>query len=288
MELTEAIKLVTSSRFFESAIATTFSTFFKFLSASKAAYFTLTDGSLIPTLHKNIKLTDKKFELDDTLAGFVYRNNIILYVEDVNSIKLYKKFYDYPKTSENMLLFSTGSDDTSGVFAYSGIKNFNEEELFTLIDIARDIIVLRKLEAEKYLDPLTGLYNRKYFEKCLLDGSKKFLILFDIDHFKKINDTFGHPYGDEVIKAVAKILKSNTRKMDLTFRIGGEEFAVFVEKNGYNISERIRKAVENSSFKTNVTISSGVSFGTGKNLYKNADKALYEAKKLGRNRTVFI
>lgn len=162
-----------------------------------------------------------------------------------------------------------------------------------------------KLEQLSRTDRLTELYNRGYWEECLQQEYRRFkrqpgdtcLIMFDIDHFKKVNDTHGHPAGDEVIRRTAKILRSSIREIDIAGRYGGEEFAVILincEKDGAGIfAERLRKSIEAYTVKhDDIEISYTVSLGVAQ-LSKNidspeswitaADSALYEAKNTGRN-----
>jgi len=158
------------------------------------------------------------------------------------------------------------------------------------------------------VDELTSLYNSRYFKEQLrkeFDKSGKrrrrdlALIMSDIDHFKKFNDTYGHQVGDYVLKEVARIYQGESRTHDIACRYGGEEFIMILpdtdEKDAYILAERIRKKVESSSFEMNnkkfhVTISLGVAGIKNEKeeaaLIKNVDTALYQAKKRGRNQTV--
>ena len=155
-------------------------------------------------------------------------------------------------------------------------------------------------------DGLTGLYNKRYFlevfdkeiERGRRSNSALSLIVMDIDHFKLINDTYGHLQGDSVLKEVASIIKENIRKIDFPARYGGEEFATILPntniENAVNIAEKIRKLMESHNFKAEkeplkVTISMGVAklsdnVNDKLELIKMADDALYDAKKSGRNR----
>ena len=121
--------------------------------------------------------------------------------------------------------------------------------------------------------------------------------MIDIDFFKKVNDTYGHASGDEVLRTVASIIKAQLRESDIPARYGGEEFAVLLPYTHIDeakiVGERLRKAVEEASIQLdklniNVTISMGLAELTpdlsGEELFKLADKALYEAKESGRNR----
>lgn len=156
-------------------------------------------------------------------------------------------------------------------------------------------------------DTLTTLYNRRYLEERLImetqkafyGGSSLSLVMVDIDHFKKVNDTFGHTAGDYVLKEIASLLKASVRKKDTVARYGGEEFVLILPEAGLEettvIAERIRKTVENTSFdvgqaRLNLTISLGISnfpdhpARSKEDLVRMADQALYDAKKGGRNR----
>jgi diguanylate cyclase (GGDEF)-like protein len=157
-------------------------------------------------------------------------------------------------------------------------------------------------------DSLTGIYNRQFFEETIAriisqrneDHSGLGLIIFDIDHFKKVNDTYGHPAGDAVIKEVGHRIPKVVRGDDIFSRIGGEEFALILrspdEALVAKMAERVRKAVEANPFQTDkgpldITVSVGSCFIMGKQgvsfttLYETADKALYEAKGNGRNQS---
>jgi two-component system cell cycle response regulator len=160
-------------------------------------------------------------------------------------------------------------------------------------------------------DTLTGLHNRRYMMgqlKALADravkggGEQVSVLLMDIDHFKGVNDGYGHPGGDEVLKEFAVRLATNVRAIDLACRWGGEEFAVVMPEtkieDAQRIAERIRLHVAGSAFHIgadneplSVTISIGVAGTIGEGdsvdtLVKRADEALYEAKHTGRNRVV--
>jgi diguanylate cyclase (GGDEF)-like protein len=147
-------------------------------------------------------------------------------------------------------------------------------------------------------DNLTGLYNRRYLDEIVQRRQQKdpggSLVLIDIDHFKQINDTFGHQAGDAVLVQVCKIVASSIRESDIAARWGGEELAVYFPKLDLHltagVAERIRKRVEEET-RPAVTISCGVAewkSTDGKvsveSLFAKADAALYVAKKNGRNR----
>jgi two-component system, cell cycle response regulator len=159
------------------------------------------------------------------------------------------------------------------------------------------------------IDGLTQLYNKKYFQDVL---SKEFsfsrrakqdlsLLMFDVDHFKKVNDTYGHVAGDAVLKMVGFNLTKQVRMENIACRYGGEEFAVILRnvspEQAYSLGERLRSAIEGSSVEhrgnhIKVTVSVGVAtfrndnFQTYEDLLQRADECLYEAKRNGRNQTV--
>ena len=160
-------------------------------------------------------------------------------------------------------------------------------------------------------DTLTGLHNRRYMmgqlkalaDRAVKGGSEQVsVLLMDIDHFKGVNDGFGHQGGDEVLREFAVRLATNVRAIDLACRWGGEEFAVVMPEtkveDAQRIAERIRLHVGGSPFRIgpqheplSVTISIGVAGTLGEGdsvdaLVKRADEALYEAKHTGRNRVV--
>jgi len=165
-----------------------------------------------------------------------------------------------------------------------------------------DMIDLRTtLENTSKQDPLTGLYNRRAYNENLqhLHNSEGTILMCDIDHFKKINDYFGHYIGDMVLIQVAKCIQDNIRNEDLAIRWGGEEFLIFLpgssQDNGYIVSEKLRKSIENLSIRNGdgalikITISIGVSVVNHttplSTAIRHADKAMYIAKNSGRNKT---
>jgi diguanylate cyclase len=169
---------------------------------------------------------------------------------------------------------------------------------------------LQEIRQEAQTDGLTGIANRKCFdgrlqeeaERASKDGSSLCLLLTDIDHFKKFNDTFGHSVGDSVLKVVARHLTDNVKGADLPARYGGEEFVVILPQtqieNAITLAEQIRAKLATKELKSkvsgecygSVTLSIGVSlFRPGERLtdfIDRADRGLYKAKELGRNRVV--
>lgn len=160
-----------------------------------------------------------------------------------------------------------------------------------------------KLRFEAQTDPMTGLYNRrgldtilKYWQTLHRDFA---IIALDIDHFKRVNDTFGHDTGDAVIRFIAEQLRAGSRDSDILCRSGGEEFLMLLPETSQDIAEQIAERLRTSteamsSPAGNITISLGVSLWhadksgdfTIAQALKLADKALYRAKQEGRNRVV--
>ena len=151
-------------------------------------------------------------------------------------------------------------------------------------------------------DALTGIYNRRYFDLFLtneVERSRRFgrdlaIIMIDIDHFKKYNDSYGHPAGDKALKFVVMCLQKGHRRADVLTRVGGEEFALILPETGVGgaleVAQRIRAALTTSSdLKQPLTLSMGISTLHGGDveadvLIHQADQALYKAKRTGRNR----
>jgi two-component system, cell cycle response regulator len=204
--------------------------------------------------------------------------------------------------------FSAGADDYL-------TKPFDEDELLArirvgmrLVDLQRQIETKNRLLEELALtDPLTGLPNRRavvawsdrQLEAAARHGFSFWVVLMDVDHFKKVNDTYGHGAGDTVLRKFGEILKANTRASEISGRIGGEEFLQiisFADREGIRIlTERIRKQVAEEMFcfegtTLSVTASFGAAGFSGSKapefsaLVGLADAALYRAKHLGRNR----
>jgi len=176
--------------------------------------------------------------------------------------------------------------------------------VFTFVDITKEKELSDMLLKQSTEDPLTGIYNRRYLENKLEEYVKLAqrhnrplsLIMFDIDFFKHINDTFGHDVGDKVLKAVAKVVSENIRNTDIFTRYGGEEFVIIApettKEDAKILAEKLRSLIRNLHFEEgiNVTCSFGVvsleKHDTKETLLKRADEALYEAKKTGRNKVV--
>src|SRR5436190_5855851 len=161
-----------------------------------------------------------------------------------------------------------------------------------------------RLLDQAVVDPLTGVFNRRHMERCLSDAIERLrrnaaptsLLLIDVDRFKSINDQFGHATGDGVLRGIVSLIQKRSRKLDLLFRIGGEEFMLLLpdtqEAAAAVVAEELRASTAESRLVEEypVTLSIGVAElrpGESPDSWiKHADDALYAAKKAGRNRVV--
>ncbi|MCF8069654.1 MAG: GGDEF domain-containing protein [Desulfobacterales bacterium] len=166
----------------------------------------------------------------------------------------------------------------------------------------------QQLEQEMLTDPLTGAYNRRAYDRRVKEEMERYqrykqplsMLLLDIDHFKQVNDTYGHAIGDKCLIEIVQKVKANIRNCDFLGRYGGEEFAVILpETNSESarlVAEKLRMAVEKTTFlhkdeTVKITISTGVTGATPSDkdhstLFDRMDKAMYEAKASGRNKVV--
>ena len=167
--------------------------------------------------------------------------------------------------------------------------------------LARIKLLGEQLEEMAYTDSLTGIYNRLHFSHLLdseIDKAKRYgeklsIIFFDIDHFKQVNDTHGHPAGDAVLKEIADVISRANRCSDVFARYGGEEFIVLAAftniEGAMEHAQRMRKDIEQHHFPNGrVTASFGVtefnpSTDSQESLLERVDKAMYQAKSDGRN-----
>lgn len=184
--------------------------------------------------------------------------------------------------------------------------------IYDVTDIASNRKALEQangeLEKLSRTDMLTKLNNRGFWEECLSREFSRFqryqtissVVMFDIDHFKKVNDTYGHQAGDEAIRQVSRVLRENLRKTDIAGRYGGEEFGVILGNTDAEAAivfcERVRQqvseiVVNHEGQQIKFTVSLGISQALNttedyKSWLEQADQALYAAKEGGRNRTV--
>ena len=186
-------------------------------------------------------------------------------------------------------------------------KNEMSFECKELLPLLKELwSICKQLDQQATVDFLTSLYNRRFFEHQLelaIERAKRYkipfsLIILDIDHFKNINDRFGHLVGDQVLQEVAKLIRQNIRKVDIPARYGGEEFAVIIPGTGIegaiSAAKRLRESIERHRFDTSkqslrITVSIGVGtyspFSTlnAEEFFAKVDQLLYTAKERGRN-----
>lgn len=217
---------------------------------------------------------------------------------------------DHPETTLSEILEirqTTRSGNAIWVEISSKLR-LNEQNELEILGVSRSIDDRKKAESEinylSYHDQLTGLYNRHYFEMIItdeMDRSDRYdeplsMLLLDLDHFKIVNDTWGHPIGDELLQLTANVIGRNIRASDVLIRFGGEEFVVLMPqttKEGiFEAAEKIRHAIEKEHHPiTGIrTVSIGVaqrmSNESFRHWYRRVDEALYQAKENGRNRVV--
>lgn len=236
-----------------------------------------------------------------------------------SGLELCRRFKNDPELSAIQVIFLTGTVDVATkVLAFDAgasdyiTKPFDGVELRARVRSAlRTKRLLDLLATRAQLDGLTGLWNRAYFdarlsEECELARRHKrplALIMLDVDHFKNLNDSYGHPFGDAVLIRLARVLVSSTRRSEIACRYGGEEFAIILRETPLHgareVAERIRAALAAEVFTPkgeplHISASLGVSACAGgesppqpADLTAAADKALYQAKHGGRNRVCY-
>ncbi len=234
----------------------------------------------------------------------------VLFVQKGAPIEHDSKLLDmYAVQAVNMIQHSTLYEELDCRNIELNEKN---QELVDLLGKLTQSERLRsQFEKLSYIDALIGIPNRRYIEARFeeeLSRSRRHnfslaCLMIDIDHFKKVNDAYGHAAGDHVLKEMGNILRANKRAYDVVGRYGGEEFAMIFKQiskeDTLMISERIRRAVQEYRFsfegqELRITISIGVTAlqpcerNTMESIFRKADEALYTAKQSGRNRLVFL
>ena len=244
---------------------------------------------------KNKEFIDIFMEQD----GFLHRNML---EDEENFIELINRT---DVSNRNVMVFDFNTFSPASY--YISVTKLDQEHLddvylVSLVDISQMTLERVKLQNKVYHDNLTGIYNRNKLDEVFeyeMHNAKRYgrkfsMILVDIDHFKKFNDTYGHIIGDEVLVLLAKTISKITRNTDTFARWGGEEFVMVlpetVKENAAIVAENLRKSVEQIHHKVagGITASFGVceyELGdTEEIMYKKCDEALYRAKENGRNR----
>ena len=205
-------------------------------------------------------------------------------------------------------------DINIGVLMVSSIHGFKKEDIVFLEHAVKELSVSldnakihRKINELSITDELTGLYNRRKmdevleveFNKAKRYGSSLSIMILDIDHFKHVNDFYGHKVGDVVLSQIGSILRHNIRNIDIATRYGGEEFVIILPQTDFDstllAAKKLKNLIRNKEFtqlQGEVTVSIGIAAmpderinGTD-DILKIADDLLYEAKNSGRNRII--
>lgn len=225
------------------------------------------------------------------------------------SQKLHHYIFPFKPTSTLDFKFEY-MQQSGSLFPIRSESNEIEYICITVNDVTELVAYEQKLLEITKRDVLTGIYNRRYLEERIKEEFEKHkryhrplsLIVFDLDHFKKINDTYGHQYGDYILKSSVSAVIPCLRNIDIFARYGGEEFCCILPETEMNaalhVAERIRTTIATQKYSfsdkpVKTTISLGVSeindnTESTDSLFKNADDALYEAKKTGRNKVVSV
>lgn len=275
------------------------------LDALAAQYFDHNHGRLVDTAHQRVHS-----ELETLLTMLKQEQNSL---DNYNRVlgETCARIADKNASSVNilrtvitMLSEATGEKLAQGEKSAASFSRHSEE----MHQVRQELDEYKRIANT---DSLTRLANRRAFDDTLCtlyDGNiglhMTALILLDIDNFKKINDTYGHPVGDKILATVATVIRSNVRKDGFVARSGGEEFAIILEGNTVDeimtVCERIRLSLESTPFRNSrsgtnygpVTISIGYSMASQStnpgDLYAHADTALYHAKETGRNRSILF
>ena len=234
---------------------------------------------------------------------------------NVDGFEVCRRLKEHPSTRNIPIIFLTGTADTEskvrgldlGAVDYV-TKPFDQVELRARVRAALRTKRLQDiLEQQSFLDGLTGLWNRAYLDRRLeseLNVARRYgrpltLVLADVDHFKRVNDSLGHLFGDIVLQGIAEGLRAYARRSDIVARYGGEEFAILLTdtnlRSAVHVSERLRMSAESRHFEArsevvSVTASFGVACSedlgaelTPEELIRAADVALYASKDAGRN-----
>jgi diguanylate cyclase (GGDEF)-like protein len=255
----------------------------------------------------------------DGAAGLVAAKQIVpdvilldVDMPDLDGFAVCAQLKSDPVTMEIPVIFLTGADSTDekirglelGATDYI-TKPFDPAELLARVRAAlRNRYLVELLSKKAMIDGLTGLWNRTYLDSRLStelsaarrNGRPLSCVMADVDRFKAINDTYGHTFGDEVLREIAAVFTQTCRSEDIVCRYGGEEFTVLLPdttvENAAVLAERLRQAIEEKRLlfrdkHVNITCSFGVANLRGMvppSLVELADQALYRAKHAGRNR----
>lgn len=273
--------------------------------------FKTAPGAMLVMDEKNLQVLLMNREAEeladiDSFLGRTVNFEDIIKCEYDDYFDLMQKIRNNEKNENIELIINTNKKKNISVLLSSTKMHFHKKAaiLVGLFDITLQKKAEEVLKNIAITDELTGAYNRYFLEERINKEMKYSdvyneplsIIILDLDYFKKINDTWGHPVGDEILKQTAEIANNIIRRSDVLFRLGGEEFLVLMPKTTINeafvVAERLRETLENNpnSVVGKITASFGVAqkikFESFKSFYKRTDEALYKAKGKGRNRVV--
>jgi len=260
---------------------------------------------------------DRHVDFGNSLVGMAVRNGEPIYLSDLRNNKMPVLPFKAGQVGSVFMLPLLYEKELLGLLVFlserpGALNSYQIELLGVLGNQASASLVNARLHSEierlAVTDGLTGLFNHRHFQEKLsleLNRLQRLphplsLLLVDIDFFKKINDAYGHPAGDVILKGVAAIVKTTVRNTDIPARYGGEEFAAVLagtdREGAMTMAERLRKSVEGKGFlidgkEVRVTVSIGAATAPydaeeREQLISRADEALYHAKENGRNRSV--
>ncbi|KAF1083181.1 MAG: hypothetical protein GQF41_0948 [Candidatus Rifleibacterium amylolyticum] len=288
----------------------------KVIKAEKGSLMLLDDSEKILTIGVAIGLSeevarDTRLEIGESVAGWVVKTCQPLFVRNTQTDKEFHTIKKaHIRAGTLMCVPLMAKDKLLGTLnvSRSEPESFSDKDFELFVNLANQAAIAidnARLYRYAVTDEMTRLYNHRYFQQRLdeelqrADRYENFvsLIILDVDHFKKFNDTYGHPEGDRVLKTVARLIEKSVREVDIPARYGGEEFVVICpEKNGEGSltpAERIRSAIESYDFridgkKIQITVSLGVACYPDQarskaELIQKADFALYYSKHHGRN-----
>ncbi len=234
---------------------------------------------------------------------FIPKEGFFALENDTDPKQWVRKLKDLPLHQRKVAIQNGGSEVIFDIeiSEYEGKDNLY---VLTFDDITQLMNKHEELSKRVYLDSLTSIYNRRYFEKVsdnifakVKKGVTYGVLLFDIDKFKDVNDTYGHNFGDDVLKVIASTVSRSLRSEDIFVRWGGEEFVVILpsssEKASVTVAEKLRERIKEQKIgDIHITCSFGVTVikedDNKKSVIERVDKAMYAAKKEGRDRVVYL
>ena len=263
-------------------------------------------GDLTPRISEGDKMS-----AETGLCGRALVSRTTIIENDLKNVSDHLDFY--AESASRMCIPLVSFGQTLGVLVLDSAQpgSFKASEIQPLESVAdicataiQNAHYVERVKQLAFLDGLTGIFNRRFFELRIaeeIERARRFragmgVVMVDIDHFKRLNDEFGHLLGDEVLRQVSSVFHQQLRKIDVVCRYGGEEFAILLsqthQQHALGVAEKLRKLVEGWQFPgvpRPVSISVGVAsfpdHGTTRDeLVKAADSALYAAKQAGRNR----